>query len=173
VPAVRIRGRRPGDDARCLEIARDVHAFDGYPPRGPIDVAHFLSPPQQLAAWVADVDGTVMGHAALHDTGARVTMACAARRVGCDPAHLAVVARVLVHPEARRTGVARALVNTAVEDARRRGRRPVLDVATHFAAAVALYESAGWERAGEVTITVDGEPDLPCYVYVGPDVPTT
>ena len=44
----------------------------------------------------------------------------------------------------------------ATADAHRRGRRPVLDVATQFSAAGALYESAGWERAGEVTITVDG-----------------
>ena len=168
-----IRARRPGDDVRCLEIARDVHASDGYPPRGPIDAARFLSPPQELAGWVAEVDGTVVGHVALHDTGASATMACAARHAGRDPRHLAVVARVLVHPQARRGGVARALVDTAVVEAHRRGRRPVLDVATHFGAAVALYESAGWERAGEVTITVDGEPDLPCYVYIGPHLPRT
>lgn len=167
-----IRARRPGDDVRCLDIARDVRAADGYPPRGPIDVEHFLSPPQHLTAWVADVNRMVVGHVALHDTGAPVTMACAARQAGRDPADLAVVARVLVHPEARRGGLGRALVDRAVVDAHRRGRRPVLDVATHFGAAVALYESAGWERAGRVTITVDGEPDLACYVYVGPDVPT-
>jgi GNAT superfamily N-acetyltransferase len=77
----------------------------------------------------------------------------------------------MVGPAARRGGVARALLETAAAGAHHRGRRPVLDVATQLRAAVRLYESCGWERAGEVVIEIDGEPDLPCSVFVGPDLP--
>jgi hypothetical protein len=55
-----------------------------------------------------------------------------------------------------------------VVDAHGRGRQPILDVATHFDAAIALYESCGWDRAGEVTIELSDEPSLQCYVYIGP-----
>jgi GNAT superfamily N-acetyltransferase len=165
-----VRARVPGDLDPCLALIRAVKALDDYPPRGPIDVDHFLAPPQELAAWVAVVDGAVVGHVALHDTGFDVTMVCAARHAGRPPSELALVARLVVGPAARRGGVARALLDTAAADAHDRGRRPVLDVATQLHAAVALYESRRWERAGEVMIAVDGEPSLPCYVYVGPDL---
>ena len=164
-----VRARRSDDAVPCLDMARAVYAVDGYPPRGPIDIDHFLAPPQQLAAWVAETDGVIVGHAALHLASAPVTMAYTARHANCEADELAVVARVLVHPEARRSGIARALLYTAAVDAHRRGRRPVLDVAVQLTGAVKLYEIAGWERAGTVTITIDGEPDLDCYVYVGPD----
>jgi GNAT superfamily N-acetyltransferase len=145
-----------------------VRRHDGYPPRGPVDVEQFLAPPQELAAWVAEIDSAIVGHAALHLAGAGVTMALAARHTGRPPEQLALVARVLVGPTARRSGVARSLLATATADAQHRDRHPILDVATHFRAAIGLYESCGWDRAGEVTIHVGDEPSLQCYVYVGP-----
>jgi GNAT superfamily N-acetyltransferase len=166
--AMHVRPRRHSDVVPLLELAQLVKMLDGYPPRGPLDVASFLAPPQELAGWVAEDTGAVVGHVALHSTGARVTMDLASRHATKPPAMLAVVARVLVRPTARRTGVAHALLDVAVTDAHRRGLQPVLDVATHLEGAVSLYESYGWARAGEVTIDVDGEPGLQCYVYVGP-----
>jgi GNAT superfamily N-acetyltransferase len=166
-----VRARVPGDFEPCLALTRAVKARDGYPPRGPIDVDHFLAPPQELAAWVAVVDAAVVGHVALHDTGLGVTMACAAERARRPRGELALVARLMVGPAARGGGVARALLDRAAADAHLRGRRPVLDVATELHAAVRLYESCGWDRAGEVVIEIDGEPNLPCYVFVGPDLP--
>ncbi len=165
---VDIRPRRPSDIEPLLEMARLVKELDGYPPRGPLDRSSFLSPPQEVAAWVAEDGAEVVGHVALHARGAPVTMRVAARHAGAEPDALALVARVLVRPSARRAGVAHALLEVAVADAHGRGLRPILDVATQLRGAVALYESRRWERAGEVTIEVPGEPDLQCYVYVGP-----
>jgi GNAT superfamily N-acetyltransferase len=166
--AVHIRARRGADLEACLHMAQAVKRRDRYPPRGTVDVGRFFAPPQELAAWVADEDGAVVGHVALHDAGAEVTMALGTRHTGRPPEQLALVARLLVGAPARRGGVARALLATAVAGAHDRGRRPILDVATHLDAAVGLYESCGWERAGEVTIEFDDEPNLRCYVYVGP-----
>jgi GNAT superfamily N-acetyltransferase len=163
-----IRPRRPSDLDLLLEMAHLVRELDGYPPRGPIDVASFLAPPEQLSAWVAEDRGVVVGHVALHATGAPVTMDLASRHANAEPHELVLVARVLVGPAARRTGMAHALLEAAVTDAHRWGRRPILEVATELQAAVSLYEACGWDRAGEVTIDIDDEPSLQCYVYVGP-----
>jgi GNAT superfamily N-acetyltransferase len=166
--AVHVRALRRADLAACLDMAQLVKSRDGYPPRGPVDVGRFFAPPQELAAWVADVGSAVVGHIALHSTGADVTMTLGTRHTGKPPEQLALVARLLVGPAARHRGVGRALLAVAVADALGRGRQPILDVATHFDAAIGLYESCGWDRAGEVTIELSDEPSLQCYVYIGP-----
>jgi GNAT superfamily N-acetyltransferase len=166
--SVLVRRRRESDMERCLEMARSVHRQDGYPPLGPIDVPHFLAPPPEIAAWVAEIRSQIVGHVALHNTGADVTLALATQHTGLPPDRLDLVVRVLVAPTARRCGAARIMLGVAVEHAHARGQRPVLDVATRFGPAIALYESAGWERAGEVVVKLADEPPLPCFVYVGP-----
>jgi GNAT superfamily N-acetyltransferase len=165
---VQIRPRRQSDVDPLLEMAHRVKRLDGYPPRGPIDLERFMVPPEQLAAWVAEIDAEVVGHVALHATGATDTVFLAARHTGKAPEDLAVVARVLVSPSARRIGVGHALLETAVEGAHVRGQQPILEVAVHFDAAIGLYESSGWDRVGEVTIQFGEEPSLQRFVYVGP-----
>jgi len=48
-------------------------------------------------------------------------------------------------------------------------RWPVLDVDTGLAAAIALYESAGWTRAGEITVRWSDGHTMTEYVYLGPE----
>jgi GNAT superfamily N-acetyltransferase len=165
---VEIRPRRQSDLDPLLEMAELVKRLDGYPPRGPLDMERFMAPPEQLAAWVAEIDGVVVGHVALHATGASDTVHLAVRHTQMAPRDLAVVARVLVSPTARRIGVGHGLLETAVHGAHHRGQRPILEVAVHFDAAINLYESCGWSRVGKVTIQFGDEPSLDRYVYVGP-----
>ena len=68
----------------------------------------------------------------------------------------------------RRLGVGRALLEAGAGAARRLGRYPVLDVATHYEAAIALYDSCGWRNAGEVTMVFGDGAKLQSYVYVAP-----
>ncbi len=56
----------------------------------------------------------------------------------------------------------------AAADAAARGLHPVLDVDTGLTAAIALYESAGWTRAGEITVRFRDGNTLNEYVYLGP-----
>ena len=116
-----VRPRRESDLDACLAIARHSRITDDYPPRGPIDLPVFLSPPQQVAAWVAEADGTVVGHVALHRTGAAVTVAAGSQYLGVAPDAVAVVARLMVGPGARRTGAGRLLLDTAAAEARAAG----------------------------------------------------
>src|ERR1700722_12958418 len=149
-------------------MAERVKRTDGYPPRGPVDMERFITPPEQLMAWVAEIDSVVVGHVALHATGANDTVHLAVAHTGRSPGDLAVVARVLVSPSARRIGVGHALLDTAVRGAHERDQLPILEVAVHFDAAINLYESCGRSRVGEVTIRFPDEPDLQRYVYIGP-----
>ena len=86
----------------------------------------------------ASVDGRVVGTAQL-----RLAQLPNSR-------HRAEVAKVLVHRDARRQGVGRALMS-AVEDLARRHGRTLLFLDTISGSdAVRLYEGLGWTRAGEI-----------------------
>ncbi|HYD10991.1 MAG TPA: GNAT family N-acetyltransferase [Acidimicrobiales bacterium] len=157
--------RRTDDDFAPLEpVADAVFDNDGYPGVSPWRREH-LAHDDVLDAWVAVVNGHVVGHVALHGSSLDVVMARAAAHVGHG--RLAVVARLFTDPAIRRAGVGRALLDHASNAARARGLHAILDVASHDGAARALYESAGWIDAGEVVMRFPGV-DLPSHVYVAP-----
>ncbi|WP_241671145.1 GNAT family N-acetyltransferase [Dankookia rubra] len=87
-----------------------------------------------LAAWL---DGALVGTAQL------------ALDMPENQPHRADVAKVLVHPAARRAGIGRALMRRVEAEARARGRRLlVLDTAGD--AAERLYRATGWQEAGTI-----------------------
>ena len=77
------------------------------------------------------------------------------------------IAKVLVHPAARRRGVARLLMLRAEAEARRDGRRTlVLDTAG--AAAEQLYLALGWRVAGVVpnyALDIHGVPERTIFMF--------
>ena len=149
---VLIRVRRDADLSVCADLVREVHSRDRYPRFLPADVTQFLNPPDQFGCWIADLDGEVGGHVALVARGLPATMEIAASALGSPADRLAVVARLFVAPRARGRGVGRLLLNAAIAEARSRHLHPVLDVDIELSAAIALYESAGWTRAGQLTV---------------------
>ena len=62
-----IRPRGDADLAACVALVRWTHELDGYPTYPQPDPARFLAPAQETAAWVAELAGRLVGHAALHD----------------------------------------------------------------------------------------------------------
>lgn len=108
--------------------------------------ASWLARPSLLAAWVADLNGQVVGHVGL----SRGTMDDAAAalwsaREGEMPDVTAVVSRLFVDPAARGNGLGAVLLEQAVGEARSRGLHPVLDVVASDVSAIALYERLGWQ----------------------------
>ena len=81
---------------------------------------------------------------------------------------MVVVARLLVAPTARRQGTGNALMTEATTTAHGLGLRPVLDVAKHYAAAIALYEACGWTRANHITLTFRDGSAVDSWLYLGP-----
>jgi PAS domain S-box-containing protein len=148
VGATRLRRRTDADLGSCLELLRVTFETDAYPPFGwPDDPLRFLSPDAERAAWVVEIDGDVVGHVALHDAEGDVASTALADR---DASSLAVVARLMVAPRARRRGVATALLDRAADAARAAGSEPILDVGTRLTAAVRLYSRLGWVPCGTV-----------------------
>ena len=132
-------------------MALQVHELDGYPAYLPDDVRRFLASPGALSAWVAEEDGAVLGHVALHSRSSEAALALACESLGQSPERLGVVARLLVAPSARKRGIGGMLLDTATQAALRRGLHPILDVVTKHIEAINLYEHSGWTRLGQVT----------------------
>jgi GNAT superfamily N-acetyltransferase len=150
-------------------MAGQVHHLDGYPaylPDG--DLPGFLVSDDALGAWVMELDGDVVGHVALHPRTSRPVLELASTSLRLPAERLAVIARLLVAPDARRRGIGRALLDVAAGEARSRGLWPVLDVLTDSAAAIALYEDCGWERAGDVRVSFRDGTTFEEAVFLGP-----
>jgi PAS domain S-box-containing protein len=149
-----IRPRALSDLGPVIELLREAHEHDGYPPFGwPEDPAAFLAPSAELHAWVAVHDTTILGHVALHAGGDDLAaQALAARSPALAASEVAVMARLVVARAARRTGLGQRLLERACDAARAAGFAPALDVAKHLPGAVGFYESLGWSRAGELAV---------------------
>jgi GNAT superfamily N-acetyltransferase len=162
-----VRPRSSGDVGACVALGDLVQRHDGYPVNLSTDVATFLITPDALAAWVAEVDGEVVGHVALHSHTLPDLMDRATTALGCAADELGVVARLLVDPDHRHAGVGRALLERAAHEARQRQRHPILDVSSRFTTAIALYERCGWRRCGSVSFEHQGV-TLDEILYLGP-----
>lgn len=165
-PCIEIRPRRDDDLDALVALGARMRAVEGYPPDSP----GFFDHPW-LAAWVASRGDELVAHVALHDRSAESVndLACAA--TGLPLVQLAVLARLFVAVECRRGGLARRLVDVAVAEAHAIRRQPVLDVNVLFEPAIALYESCGWTRVGDVrfAFTDAGRPyEAHSWVYLGP-----
>jgi [ribosomal protein S18]-alanine N-acetyltransferase len=164
-----IRDRSTSDGAALGAIALDTHRLDRYPVYLPGDLTSFIVNEDALGAWVAVDDDEVLGHVALHRSSAKEVMDMAVLATGVAEDRIAFVARLLVAPAARRRGTGRALLEKATREASQLGRRAVLDVVEDHRAAISLYESCGWTRAGRVDWALPGDLPLREFVYLAPD----
>ncbi|WP_405734694.1 GNAT family N-acetyltransferase [Streptomyces sp. NBC_01537] len=152
---VRVRPRRDDDMPACVEALSAVHRTDAYPVNWPADPGRWLTPDGLLEAWVAVAGPEVFGH---------VAITCAAA------GQSASVARLFVTSQARRRGVAGALLDAARASAVARGLRLVLEVEDGGRAAIAFYERRGWRRVGTAEsdwTTADGRTAL-MHTYAAP-----
>ncbi|MFE0100735.1 GNAT family N-acetyltransferase [Streptomyces sp. NPDC059009] len=141
-----VRPRADPDLDACVQVLAAVHAHDGYPVNWPLRPREWLAGTAQSGAWVAELDGAVVGHIGL----ARADDGDAApglfsSRTGMSTAETAVVSRLFVSPDARGHRIGALLLEHAVREAHGLGLHPVLDVVATDTAAAALYERQGWE----------------------------
>lgn len=163
-----IREKTEQDTSACLDLLTQVHDLDGYPPHLPDDMPRFITPDYEIAAWVAEADGRIVGHVALHHAALDPTLAAAQRATGLPAERLVVVSRLFTAPTLRRTGVGRSLLRHATTRAQARGQRAVLDVAQTLHAPIALYESEGWERLEPLALRFDRTTTVDLWVYLSP-----
>ncbi len=161
-----VRGRSEADLDSCETLLRAVHEVDGYPVRLPAEARTFLVTQDELAAWVAEAEGQVVGHVALHAGCSPATLDVACQATGLREQDLGVVARLLVSPAIRRRGIGRQLLRTATTEARARGLFPILEVVTGHQSAVNTYEALGWDRVGTAELRLSDDLILDLFVYV-------
>ncbi|MCA3312180.1 MAG: GNAT family N-acetyltransferase [Roseomonas sp.] len=106
--------------------------------------------------WVAWADGALVG---------TVTLDLATPP---NQPHRAEVAKLLVHPAARRTGVGQALMTALEAEALRRGRRLLTLDTRADDAGEALYRALGWQEAGRIpgfALNADGSASATVIFY--------
>ena len=148
-PAIR---RASAADAGALaELLRDVVAGGAS-----VGFMHPLSPARALAAWSAWLDGAARGERIVlvaEDAAASRAILGTVQVVTAMPdnqPHRGDVAKMQVHPRARRRGVGAALVRAAEAAAREAGKTLlVLDTVTG-SDAWRLYARLGWQRVGDI-----------------------
>ncbi|MEU5804763.1 GNAT family N-acetyltransferase [Streptomyces sp. NPDC047804] len=166
MPQAKVRRRETSDLAEAATVLAAVHESDGYPVEGVEDPEGWLSPGGLLAAWVAELDGHVVGHVAINRPQPGEEVARLWReKSGADNSQFAVLARLFVSSEARKGSAGKHLMDAATAYARASGLRLVLEVLTKDAAAIRLYERLGWKRIGEAVHTFGGKQvDAICFV---------
>ncbi|GAA4711286.1 GNAT family N-acetyltransferase [Nocardioides conyzicola] len=144
-----IRERRAEDVPVLAQVLAEQQAATQYPVRWPLPlpVEDFLVRPGEERAWVAEVDGRVVGHVAVYALGGHLREHFVAATGTEELAELAVL---FVGSDAIGTGVGGRLHDTAVDWIIASGRQPVLDVVPVHDRAVEVYRHRGWTVVGEV-----------------------
>lgn len=168
VTGVSIRPRRPADLAACVAIIAETHRTSRYPVNWPADPERWLTPAGLLGAWVAELDGVVVGHVALMVATDAPAGAWAAR-VGRPVSETAEITRLCVAGAARRRSVGRRLLDLATAAAREEGRQAVLGVFDQDSSAIALYDSAGWQRMSSVDYEMSKGDTVLMHCYAAPN----
>ncbi|WKN49432.1 GNAT family N-acetyltransferase [Nocardioides sp. Arc9.136] len=139
-----VRPRRPDDVPVLVEVLAEQQPGSRYPMRWPLPfpVERFLVRGTEEAAWVAELDGRVVGHVAV----------CSVPdpEVFGVPGDLVSVAVLFVGLAVRGTGTGGLLLDTAVAWAHEHERLPVLDVVPRHSRAIAVYRHRGWVEVGRV-----------------------
>jgi ribosomal protein S18 acetylase RimI-like enzyme len=164
-----IRPRTPADLPAAAAALIEVHRTDGYPVEGVDDPQGWLTHPQQLGAWVAELDGEIVGHVAISSPqpdDAAATLWHDQTETPLDD--IAVLGRLFVLPTARGHAFGRRLIETAHAASRDIGRRLVLDVMAKDTAAIALYERLHWSRIGDTEHPDGHGHTVTAHCYVAP-----
>lgn len=133
---IEIRAARAADEAALLAL--DVRAWSSANSPAPPPERFFSERRTPADALVAELDGTAVGYATLHNA---VPLE--------SHAHVLEINGVAVDPSASGRGVGRALVEAAVAEARARGARKVsLRVLGPNAVARRLYARCGFVEEG-------------------------
>jgi GNAT superfamily N-acetyltransferase len=170
-PTIVIRERTPADLPAAGAALVAVHSTDGYPVEGVADPEAWLTSPSQIKAWVADMDGRIVGHVAIGEpqAGDAAATMWKGRTSGADD--VAVLGRLFVLAAARGAALGERLMAAAIQDAAHRGQRLVLDVMTKDAAAIKLYERTGWQQIGSTQHDDGHGHSIEAYCYVSPPTP--
>lgn len=159
-----VRPRRSSDLPALADVLAGQQPHSRYPLRWPLPFPpeEFIVRPSEQQAWVAELDGQVVGHVSLTTVEADALGDIWSAGAGRPVAELACVSVLFVDHERQGHGIGGRLLDTAVTAAREAKQTPVLDVVTRHSAAVDVYRHRGWVEVGRARPEwlPDGEPDV-------------
>jgi GNAT superfamily N-acetyltransferase len=143
--SVTIRSRTDGDADALVTVLAQVHESDQYPMMAEHVSHDWLYDAGFAAAWVAEVDGAVVGHIAVTSGYGGADFEAA---LGRPTAQTLGITRFFVGAVGRGSGAASALLDVVDEYANTLDMALALDVIEVNTAAIRLYEHRGWRRIG-------------------------
>jgi GNAT superfamily N-acetyltransferase len=169
-----VRLRRDDDLPALAAVLSAQQPHSGYPQRWPLPwpVEQFIARQHELGAWVAELDGRVVGHVAVTAVEPSDEATGWSRGAGRPLDELGCVAVLFVDHTMAGRGVGSALLTAAVDHIRALGRTPVLDVVQESPEAVRLYERHGWQVVGEARPVWLPDDLRPVLLMVLPDAPS-
>jgi GNAT superfamily N-acetyltransferase len=94
---------------------------------------------------VCEVQGEILGHVAVATVPRNGISRVRWQEItGVEATELGRISRLFVRRKVRRRGIATDLLDVAVDDVRRRGLMPVIDVVTTSVDGIAFLEHRGW-----------------------------
>lgn len=132
-------------DILVRQQAETQYPFRWPPDRGP---EHFLRRPGEIEAWVAELDGNVVGHVAIQSVADDELGQMWAAGHGAPIEKLRCISVLYADLRLFRRGIGSALLARATQRALADGGAPVLDVVSEHLNAVSLYLSRGWQEVG-------------------------
>ena len=166
------RPRSEADVPVLIEILARQQAETQYPVRWPPDRTpeNFLHRPSELEAWVAQVDGHVVGHVAIQTVADDELGQLWAAAHAVPIAQLRCISVLYADRRLPGRGIGSALLARATERALADGGAPVLDVATGHIEAVKLYRNRGWREVGRIRPQWLPDSEEPVYAMILPRV---
>lgn len=160
---VTIRPRTDDDIQDCVSLLQSIQDTDGYP-QGIGDLKSFLTKDYIRHAWVAESNGSVLGHISIGQPEKDLAIDLWRELHSGDEA-IAVLSRLFVASIHRKRRVSSSLVEVAVTSNAEKGIRLLLWVVVANEAAIRLYDRLGWVRFGSTTYTYeDGQTtDAICF----------
>ncbi|MDO5741041.1 MAG: GNAT family N-acetyltransferase [Ornithinimicrobium sp.] len=134
-------------DILARQQAQTQYPFHWPPDRGP---ERFLRRPSEREAWVAELDGKVVGHVAIQSVADDELGRLWASAHGVPITELRCISVLYADRRHPRRGIGSALLARATERALAGGGAPVLDVVAGHLDAVNLYLSRGWQEVGRI-----------------------
>lgn len=149
---VTVRPRSPEDLPVLVDLIARFQPETGYPVRWPLPfpVEEFVVREGELGAWVAVLDGRVVGHVSVIEPRDGWEVEGWSAGTGLAKDEMAAVSVLFVDLSVGGRGIGTTLLDHAVAQARALGRTPVLDVVQEHSIAADLYRRRGWRVVGEV-----------------------
>lgn len=166
--SVIVRPFESDDLASAAAALIEVHATDGYPVEGVAHPEEWLRSADVIAAWVAELDGAIVGHVAIMRPHGEDAVIEWMQQSGDSEGQIGVLARLFVVKAARKHAVGERLMQAAMSYGSERGLRLVLDVMTKDAAAMRLYERLGWHEIGRAPHHYGSGQSIDAVLYVAP-----